>query len=109
MFLGGWALVHAILLGSGSFKMPDAATPSPRARTPATRAQPATIRARQARIIRIELVSCVASVALGAAFEAGGHTLRDVSLGLFGWAAGTAAHLTLTFAGSRLRRRRSSS
>jgi hypothetical protein len=102
VFFGGWALVHAILVGSGLIKLP----PPPPARDTETRAQPASVRARQTRIVRIEIVSCILCLALGAAFETGGHTLRDVSVGLFGWAAGSGAHLTLMLASSRLSKRR---
>jgi hypothetical protein len=51
---------------------------------------------RRRRIVRTELVSGVGCALLGVAFRAGGHTLQEMSLFLFGWAAGCAVHLTQT-------------
>jgi len=96
VFFGGWALVHAILVGSGLIKLATPSTTRSEPRAPTVVAQPAAMRARRARIIRVEVISCAACAALGAAFQAGGHTLGEVSLVLFGWAAGCALHLTLT-------------
>ena len=93
---GGWALVHATLVGSGLIELAAPATTRSESRAPTAVAHPAATRARRARIIRVEVVSCTACAALGAAFEAGGHALGEVSLVLFGLAAGCVVHLTLT-------------
>jgi hypothetical protein len=105
VFLGGWAIVHAILVGMGLTKLPDTATAA-RTVTPRRREQPASLRARRAEIVRFELISCISCVAIGAIFEAGDHTLREVAFALFGWAAGTGLHLALMGVTSTQRRNR---
>ncbi|HEY1778150.1 MAG TPA: hypothetical protein VGG41_18480 [Solirubrobacteraceae bacterium] len=105
VFLGGWALVHAILVGMGLTKLPATATAPPTLTSP-RREQPASIRARRGEIIRIELISCICCAALGAIFETGGHTLREIAFALFGWAAGTGLHLTLMGVTSTVSKRR---
>ena len=87
VFFGGWALVHAILVGSGLINptKPTATRSGPPAQKVA--ADPLALRTRRERIIRIEIISGAGSAVIGAAFQAGGHTLGQVSLVLFGWAA----------------------
>ena len=58
------------------------------------------------RIMRTELTTGIGCALLGAAFLAGGHTQREMSIFLFGWAAGCAVHLTQTLLTSRLANRR---
>jgi hypothetical protein len=106
VFFGGWALVHAILVGSGLIKLAKQTTTRSKPRAPTALTHPAALRARRARIIRVEIISCATSAALGAAFQAGSHTLGEVSLVLFGWAAGCALHLTLTLFVTTLGKRR---
>lgn len=57
--------------------------------------------------MRIELVNCVVCALLGAGFLAGTHTMREMSLVLFGWAFGCVFHLTLTVIVDLIARRRS--
>jgi hypothetical protein len=67
---------------------------------------------RKRKIMRTELSTGIGCAVLGGLFLTGGHTLREMSLFLFGWAAGCAFHLTQTlivgWISSRRNRRRSS-
>jgi hypothetical protein len=51
---------------------------------------------RKRKIMRIELSTGIGCAVLGGLFLTSGHTLREMSLFLFGWAAGCAFHLTQT-------------
>jgi hypothetical protein len=66
---------------------------------------PAQALERKRRIMRIELSTCVGCALTGAVFLTGGHTLREMSIFLFGWSAGCAFHLTQTMVAGRLARR----
>jgi len=57
--------------------------------------------------MRTELSTGVGCALIGAAFLAGSHTMREMSIFLFGWAAGCAVHLTQTVIVGRVSRRRS--
>jgi len=58
VFFGGWALVHAILVGSGLIKLAKPTTTRSESRARTVVADPAALRARRARIIRVEIISC---------------------------------------------------
>jgi hypothetical protein len=63
---------------------------------------------RKRRIMRVELTSAIGSAIIGAAFLAGSHTMREMSIFLFGWTFGCAFHLTQTVIVDRLKRRKES-
>lgn len=56
--------------------------------------------------MRTELTSGLGCAILGAAFLAGTHTMREMSIFLFGWAIGYTFHLTQTVVIDRISRRR---
>lgn len=76
--------------------------------TPASRRIPtdAELAARKRKIMRTELSTGLGCAILGAAFLAGSHTMREMSIFLFGWAVGCAFHLTQTVTIDRISRRR---
>ena len=63
---------------------------------------------RKRRIMRVELSTCIGCALIGSAFLTGGHTLREMSIFLFGWAGGCAFHLTQTLIVGWVARRRAS-
>ena len=75
---------------------------------PASRRIPITARLarRKRKIMRIELSSAIGCALIGAAFLLGSHTMREMSIFLFGWAIGCTFHLTQTVITDRLGRRK---
>jgi len=59
---------------------------------------------RKRKVIRTELRTAVGCAIIGAAFLAGTHTMREMSIFLFGWTVGCAFHLTQTVIIKRLGR-----
>lgn len=59
-------------------------------------------------IIRTAIISCIGCTVLGAVFLTGGHTLRQMSIFMFGWAIGCAVFLIRTVIGDRIDRHRHS-
>jgi len=58
------------------------------------------------KIMRVEMISGAGCTIIGAAFLAGSHTMREMSIFLFGWAFGCAFHLTQTVIVDRIARRK---
>lgn len=56
--------------------------------------------------MRTELTTDLGCAILGAAFLAGSHTTREMSIFLFGWTVGCTFHLTQTITIDRTSRRR---
>jgi hypothetical protein len=75
---------------------------------PASRRAPtaAQLAERKRKIMRTELSTGIGCAIIGAAFLAGSHTMREMSIFLFGWAAACAFHLTQTVIVDRVGRRR---
>jgi hypothetical protein len=67
---------------------------------------PAQLAERKRTIMRTELITAIGCAIIGAVFLAGSHTMREMSIFLFGWAAGCAFHLTQTLIVGRISRRR---
>jgi hypothetical protein len=75
---------------------------------PAGRRIPTTaeIAQKKRKIMRVEVTSAVGCAIIGAAFLAGSHTMREMSIFLFGWVFGCAFHLTQTVILDRIAHRR---
>jgi hypothetical protein len=49
------------------------------------------------KVIRIEIATAIGCLVLGTICRFGSHTLREIAIVLFGWAAGCAFHLLWMF------------
>jgi len=66
----------------------------------------AELAGRRRRVLRTEIATGGGSAIIGAVFLAGSHTMREMSIFLFGWAGGCAVHLAQTVITGRLAHRR---
>jgi hypothetical protein len=67
---------------------------------------PQILAQRRHKILLIELTSGMGCAIAGAAFLAGSRTVREMSVFLFGWSVGCAAHFTQTVIINQIRRRK---